>query len=89
MIDMISVEAEQQLKPTFEKFKEEMRKRGFSEVMIEKAIQRAKNYVATVSAYLDSANPELMKKAQVEMMPEALEHSRRWLVAMKEAFWGG
>ncbi|MEO0090847.1 MAG: hypothetical protein ABIK75_07085 [candidate division WOR-3 bacterium] len=81
-------EVEEKIKPLLEKFKEEMKKEGFSEAFIEKAINRAKKYVFTLSSYLDSANPELVAKAQVEMMPEALEHSKRWMRAFKEAVGG-
>lgn len=77
-------EVEEKVKPLFEKFKEEMKKEGFSEAFIEKAINRAKRYVSTITSYLDGANPELVAKAQEEMMPEALEHSKRWMRAFKE-----
>lgn len=83
-IVMIDPKVEEKLKPVFEKFKEEMKKKGFSEEFIEKGIRRAKRYVATITSYLDSANPELVARAQEEMMPEALEHTKRWMMALRE-----
>ncbi|MEM1543717.1 MAG: hypothetical protein QW795_03445 [Candidatus Bathyarchaeia archaeon] len=71
-------------KELFEKFKEEMKKEGFSEHFIQKGIERAKKYVETITSYLDHANPELVEKARIEMLPEALEHSKKWMRAMRD-----
>lgn len=77
--------SEEKLEELFKKFKEEMKKQGFSEHLIEKGIERAKKYVEAITSYLNGANPELVEKAKIEMMPEALEHSKRWMMSLREA----
>jgi hypothetical protein len=72
------------VKPQVEAFKKKMKAEGFSESIIDKAIERAYGYVQGVTKMLDSKNPELVKKAQYEMFPEALEHSERWIRGLAE-----
>lgn len=81
-------DVEEKLKPDIEKFKAEMKAKGYPKGLIEKAIDRAKGYVAGISKFTDHRHPELMKRVQVEMFPEALEHSKRWMENILKAIAG-
>jgi hypothetical protein len=77
--------AMEKVKPQVEEFKAKMKAEGYPEGIIDKSIERAYGYVQGVTKMLDSKNPELVERAQVEMFPEALEHSATWIRKLTEA----
>jgi|YelNatPaOPRAMG01_1025707.scaffolds.fasta_scaffold10643_16 NCAIR mutase (PurE)-related protein len=81
-------EVEKKVQPLIEKFREEMKRQGYPEGLIEKGVLRAKDYVQGITKFLDGTHPELVSRAQEEMMPEALEHSKKWMEGLYEVMLG-
>ena len=81
-------EVRKKAKPLFEKFKKEMLAKGYPEGLVNKAIERAEEYVQGVTKFLDGRHPELVKRAQEEMIDDALEHSRKWIEELYKVFTG-
>ena len=78
-------EALEKVKPLVEDFKKRMKEQGFTDGQIERAIERAYGYAEGIARMLDGKNPELVIRAEVELFPEALEHSEKWLKRLIEA----
>jgi 3-hydroxyacyl-CoA dehydrogenase len=72
-------ESLEKVKPLIEEFRKKMREKGYTESQIDKALERAYGYCEGVAMFADSKNPELVKTIEVEIFPEALEHSEKWL----------
>jgi hypothetical protein len=78
-------EALEKVKPLIEDFKKRMKEQGFTDGQIEKALERAYGYAEGIAHMADGKNPELVKRIEVEIFPEALEHSEKWLKKLIEA----
>jgi len=78
-------EVEEKAKPKFEEFKRKMKEQGYPEKLIDKAIERAKEWVEGFTRMLDHRHPELVKKAQEELLEEAISSSERWIKRLYEA----
>jgi hypothetical protein len=82
-------EVEEKVKPLIEEFRVKMKAKGYPERLIEKAIERAKGWVAGISKFADARYPELQRRIQEEMFPEALEeHGEKWIKGWMEAVKG-
>jgi len=63
----------------FEIFREEKSKEGYPSELIEKSLKFAEHYLNTITSFLNGRHPELVERAKVEMLPEALEFAERWI----------
>jgi hypothetical protein len=63
----------------FKIYKEEKLKEGYPEALVDKSVKFAEQYLNTITSFLDGAHPELVEKAKIEMLPEALEFAERWI----------
>jgi hypothetical protein len=72
-------ESMEKVKPLIEDFKKRMKEQGFTDGQIEKALERAYGYTEGIARMADGKNPDLVKRIEVEIFPEALEASEKWL----------
>jgi hypothetical protein len=63
----------------FKVFKEEKLREGYPEGLVDKSVKFAEHYLNTITGFLDGAHPDLVQKAKIEMLPEALEFAERWI----------
>lgn len=84
---LVLPEVEEKYKGEIERFRTEMKAKGYPEGMIEKAIERAKGWVTGISQFADARYPELTKRIQEEMFPEALwTHGEKWMKELMGVF---
>ena len=67
------------IEKAFEIFREEKSKEGYPSELIERALKFAEHYLNTITSFLDGKHPELVERAKIEMLPEALEFAERWI----------
>jgi hypothetical protein len=67
------------IEEAFKIFKEEKLKEGYPEGLIDKATKFAEHYMNTLLSFIDSSRTDLVERAKVEMLPEALEFAERWI----------
>ena len=67
------------IEKVFEIYREEKIKEGYPSSLVDKSIKFAEHYMNTLTSFLDSANPQLVRRAKIEMLPEALEFAERWI----------
>lgn len=79
-------ESKEKTKHLFREFRKSMREEGVPEGLIEKGVSRAEGYIQGITKMLDGRNPDLVTRAEVEMVPEALKHSERWIERFREIF---
>jgi hypothetical protein len=72
-------EVEAKVKPVLDEFVAKMREQGYPERLIELGLKRAREYVQGMTRMLDSRHPELVSRAQIEILPEALSHSEEYI----------
>jgi hypothetical protein len=76
-------EVEKKVEPIFKKWKEDRIKEGYPEPFVEKALERTRGWIEGFSKLVDSRFPDLVARVQEELVPEALEHSERWLRGLR------
>jgi hypothetical protein len=67
------------IEEAFKVFKEEKLREGYPEGLVDKSIKFAEHYLDTITSFLDGVHPDLVEKAKIEMLPEALEFAERWI----------
>jgi hypothetical protein len=67
------------IEEAFKIYKEEKLREGYPEGLVDKSIKFAEHYLNTITSFLDGAHPDLVEKAKIEMLPEALEFAERWI----------
>jgi len=67
------------IEKAFEIFREEKSKEGYPSELIDRALKFAEHYLNTITSFLNGRHPELVERAKVEMLPEALEFAERWI----------
>lgn len=77
-------EVEEKAKPLFKKMVQDLKARGIPEGLAVRAEERAREWLEGITRMLDRKNPELVKRAQEELLPEAIEHSKRWAIRLYE-----
>jgi hypothetical protein len=67
------------IEEAFKIYKEEKIREGYPEGLVDKSVKFAEHYLNTITSFLDGAHPDLVEKAKIEMLPEALEFAERWI----------
>jgi len=67
------------IEQAFKVYKEEKLKEGYPEGLVDKSIKFAEHYLNTITSFLDGTHPELVERAKIEMLPEAMEFAERWI----------
>jgi len=67
------------IEKAFEIYREEKLKEGYPSLLVDRSLKFAEHYMDTIVSFIDSANPELVRRAKIEMLPEALEFAERWI----------
>jgi len=79
-------DVEAKVRPVLEEFRKKMLAQGYSESAVEMALKRAREYIEGVSRMAGGKHPELVKRIELEILPEALEHSEKYLLGMYGVF---
>jgi flagellar biosynthesis/type III secretory pathway protein FliH len=67
------------IEEAFKLYKEEKLREGYPEGLVDKSIKFAQHYMNTLLSFIDSSRTDLVERAKVEMLPEALEFAERWI----------